>query len=194
LKYADTYQMSGTAGAVVTQQFRANSCFDPDYTGTGHQPRGFNQWCSANGPYQMYRVVATRVSIEALGDNGEFNTQLAAGFSDIVTIPTLPSGSATVNIAPNSELRGWKCAVVPGQSGPVTRMQFEAQIADIEGVMPASVLAEDNYAALYNANPADVSFFTVQTQCISAEAASTAVQIEMEFDVIFEQPVLLPAS
>jgi len=33
--------------------FRASSCFDPDFTGAGHQPRGFDQWKLL---YNMYIV------------------------------------------------------------------------------------------------------------------------------------------
>lgn len=40
LKYVETIHTSIAAGAYSQQVFRANSIYDPNYTGTGHQPWG----------------------------------------------------------------------------------------------------------------------------------------------------------
>jgi len=44
LRYATTFSLDpGIAGIPGVHTFRANSLFDPDVTGGGHQPRGFDQ-------------------------------------------------------------------------------------------------------------------------------------------------------
>lgn len=44
LKYVEFVQLNpGAAGAVATHVFSANGMYDPDITGSGHQPRGFDQ-------------------------------------------------------------------------------------------------------------------------------------------------------
>jgi len=193
LKYSDTYEMSSSSGSVVLQQFRANSLFDPDLTGTGHQPRGYDQWCSSTGPYQMYRVLAHRAVVRAsCSFNAALEGQIACGYSDLSSVPSLPS-SAMTNIGTQAELRGWKAAILPIGS-PTQTMAFEARIADIEGVAESSILSEDNYGALYNANPADVAFFSVQANIMAAGSGAIFVQVEHEFDVQFEQPILLASS
>lgn len=45
LKYADFFTLDvGVAGVIAIRNFRANGMYDPDATGAGHQPRGFDQW------------------------------------------------------------------------------------------------------------------------------------------------------
>lgn len=193
LKYSDTFEMSSTSGAVITQQFRANSLFDPDYTGIGHQPRGFDQWCSATGPYQVYRVLEHRVAVKASTSyNAQLEGQIVCGYSDLSTLPSLPSSAAT-NVSAQSELRGWKAAILP-IGAPVQRLDFDAKIADIEGVSESAVLSEDGYSAQYGANPTDIAWFSIQACCLTGGTGTVYVQVDMEFDVQFEQPILLAAS
>ena len=60
LRYHESFSLNpGTAGVPSFYTFRANSCYDPNYTGTGHQPRGYDQIMS------MYQYLAVReVQIE----------------------------------------------------------------------------------------------------------------------------------
>jgi hypothetical protein len=198
LRYVDTYSMASTAGSVATQQMRVNSLFDPDLTGTGHQPRGYDQWCSATGPYTVYRVLRSRVTVQAAirSNQTETNEQLmslACGYSDLSTIPSLPT-SAQATVSPYGELNGWKSALIPSGGAPTVKMAFQSPINQIEGVKPSSVLTEDDYAAAYNANPANTAFFTVKANGLDGFDAVLQVQLELEFDVQFEQPILLAAS
>ena len=63
LKYVQTLQpILITAGAPTVRQYRLNSVYDPDLTGAGHQPYGFDQWCSGFG-YQNYMVHAVKMCI-----------------------------------------------------------------------------------------------------------------------------------
>lgn len=44
---------------IGTYVFRANSCFDPDYTGAGHQPMGFDEWSAL---YNSYTVLGSKIN------------------------------------------------------------------------------------------------------------------------------------
>lgn len=59
LRYCETVQLNPTAAdAAVEYRFRANSVYDPDRTGTGHQPLYFDQLA---GLYESYEVVGSKI-------------------------------------------------------------------------------------------------------------------------------------
>jgi len=48
-----------SVGNVITYQtFNSFNCHDPDYTGSGHQPRGWDQWKAL---YKYYRVLSCSI-------------------------------------------------------------------------------------------------------------------------------------
>lgn len=52
LRYYETFELAaGTANTFSEYLFNANSIYDPDQTGTGHQPLGHDQWATFFGAY-----------------------------------------------------------------------------------------------------------------------------------------------
>jgi len=57
LRYSDYFQLTTTSGAVSTYVFAANGLYDPNITGTGHQPMGFDQLLQFYNHYQnLYKL------------------------------------------------------------------------------------------------------------------------------------------
>lgn len=68
LPYFDTGTIASAATiSFLAQQFRLRSCFDPDLTGVGHQPRGFDQWVAAG--YTHYRVRGVKLFAKMVMDS-----------------------------------------------------------------------------------------------------------------------------
>jgi hypothetical protein len=57
MRYRESLTMSSTAG-LGTYRFSMNSIFDPNVTGGGHQPLGYDQWAAF---YQQYEVKASHI-------------------------------------------------------------------------------------------------------------------------------------
>jgi hypothetical protein len=57
LKYCEVVTFSITAGSTSHQAFRANSIYDPNLTGTGHQPLGRDQLAEM---YDHYEVLSSQ--------------------------------------------------------------------------------------------------------------------------------------
>lgn len=66
LHYADVIQLSASAGSPGLWQFRMNSLYDPDYTGTGHQPQWFDQLSAV---YQYYKVLGSKITCTFIPNN-----------------------------------------------------------------------------------------------------------------------------
>lgn len=62
-KYAQTFTLTtGTVGVMGTQNsFRLNCMYDPDATGTGHQPYGYDQMVALYNGYQVKAVKVTLI-------------------------------------------------------------------------------------------------------------------------------------
>lgn len=61
LVYYDNVTLSALGAATLgTYIFSANGCYDPNITGTGHQPRGFDQVMAM---YDHYLVVGSKITV-----------------------------------------------------------------------------------------------------------------------------------
>ncbi len=79
LTYADNYRHDiGQNGSSAAQIFRADSIFDPDTTGTGHQPLMRDLWASQ---YDYYTVLACHYQIKLYNATADPVTYTAVGTS-----------------------------------------------------------------------------------------------------------------
>jgi len=71
LKYVGSFGLdSATASALATHTFSCNGLYDPDITGTGHQPYGFDQLMAL---YNHYEVLSSKIKI-TIADNNASNS------------------------------------------------------------------------------------------------------------------------
>jgi len=96
LRYCDFFVMTSGAGVISTQVFAANGLFDPDITGTGHQPMYRDTYA---GIYNNYVVIGSKITVTATVMEGDSTSIfILAGDDD----STPPSGILTRMEANNS--------------------------------------------------------------------------------------------
>lgn len=67
-RYAESFQVQpGTTSTLGTYQFRCNGMYDPNYSGAGHQPFGFDQMCTF---YKKYTVIGSKITVKAVLPSG----------------------------------------------------------------------------------------------------------------------------
>lgn len=61
LRYVEEINMNPGVGATTVHVFRANCCYDPNFTGVGHQPKGFDEGMNM---YDHFTVVGSKITVQ----------------------------------------------------------------------------------------------------------------------------------
>jgi len=140
LRYVAMYAFSTTAAAAAPQQFRCNSIFDVDYTGTGHQPYGHDQYAAI---YNSYFVRKCTIS----------------------AIPTVPfNGRTVIVLSDDAAISNTEdIAVELKDSTAVMQTQYQANQLKNTFVFSRMYDNQDKAAcsAKFGANPTQVAYFNL---------------------------------
>jgi len=76
LKYVEGFSLDPTVGVASMYVFRANSIYDPNYTGTGHQPMNRDLWSTL---YKRYTVVGAKINLRVFSSTTSASYGMMAG-------------------------------------------------------------------------------------------------------------------
>lgn len=170
-KYVDNLALSPTGGTPVYYQFRGNSIYDPDYTGTGTQPIGFDQWCNF---YDNYNVIASRIRVRA------YNTTITSGTTVNAILAVFPSVKQSYSITTDGAV-----GQVHGKNQITT---YNTQIANISNYMSThklygksrqSVLDDDGFSSAVSTNPTKDWYWNIVANNPD-ESTSITLRVEVE--------------
>lgn len=184
LRYADNVSITSTSGTMGSHLFRSNSCYDPDYTSTGHQPMGWDQWFLL---YNHYVVVGAKISVTCLSDNSA-DAPYAFGvyLTDSTTAPyTTWSGFREAR-------QGSQRLITGGATTNKTcSTTFSAKkfynVTDIKDNI-------DRLGALVNSDPTEGAYFVVYYQNITSYTDTTNFMVTIDYIVDFSEPKNLALS
>lgn len=154
-KYVQAFNMNpGAVGLPSYHVFRANSLYDPDLTGTGHQPRGYDQWCPVF--YNNWVIVGAKITVRFVS-TGETtikeNTYMVGiTLSEDTVVPSsamdeMEKAKSSYRTLTNSGSSG-KAMVSKGYSAKKFWKQKD-------------LLGDPNQRGVYNANPSKTARWTV---------------------------------
>lgn len=187
LRYSTKLLLVPPVGNLYAEHvFRANSVFDPDLTGVGHQPRGFDEM---NLFYERWRVVGSKIKVYGAGvqsddmyvgvfNGGLENSMLFTGPSDF-----LPEVSQVAY--------KWVAASTHGTSSA-----FNFQKSYNPKKMSGYTATSPEYTGSVAADPAIVHHFVVFCALPQQIAAGTAqaMNVVIDYDVMFFDPkIILPS-
>lgn len=192
LRYAETYTLTtGAAGVVGAVQLMVlNGIYDPNATGVGHQPYGFDQLTPFYG-YYLVHATKYRIMCTTIGSTAE----VAVVFQIYPAVSGVSITGSSVDAATEKST----CTVFPlGPSG-VDRARLiegKAQMHNVFGVTPAQYKSEQSqYGAAVTTGPTTGAYLEVGAASYSGVSGTTiSVQIVLDFDVEFFQPKTLPQS
>lgn len=186
LRYAESLITvnGGAAGTSDAYVFSANGLFDPNITGVGHQPRGFDQYM---GLYTYYVVVASRITVKYSPSPSETLNQM---------IGLAPIAVATENTDPKDYMESQGCVwdfLRPGTSGASKTLKVEVDLKNWFGVR--DVIDDDLLRGDSSQNPSRQLYYHVWASAIQASDPSAIdVNAILEYDVIFFTPTEVGGS
>lgn len=165
------------------QIFNLSSLYDPDTTGTGHQPMGFDQLIPL---YDHYTVHRAKVRVTFTSNDATYPQFAVLALSDT---STLPSNLGTV--IENGRCQ-YKILGPRGGSKQVVELTLEV---DHSQFFARSVFAGDKYMGTASTSPSDAVFLHVGLQGYAATDTNGAyVFTEIIYESRLSEPKLLAAS
>jgi len=172
LRYSDNFFLTSASGAVASYVFSANGLYDPNITGTGHQPMGFDQMMQF---YNHYCVTWARATIVAVNQSTGFPCQLVirqdSTNTPITSIDRIleAGGSAYTHLD------------LYGSTNSQKELSLIVNVPKLQGVTLDNALADATLRGDASANPTEQTYFHIQ---IFNSFGSTISAVN--FDIIIE--------
>lgn len=150
--------------------FNLNSIFDPNRTGTGHQPYAFDTLATL---YNRYRVISCGYRLQVAGDA---NTAICMS-----AIPTnelfAPSTISEVRENPRAKY------IQQNVGASSVTLSNKCYIPSLVGRTKSQYMADDRYQALVTGSPQELAILNIKTNNTADQAFPTKVQVLLEFSV-----------
>jgi hypothetical protein len=181
LKYVETLDVNLSANIVTSYEFRTNSVYDPNYTGGGHQPLGFDEISTF---YNKYRVLGFRYHVSApIIPNSTTGQNVTVG-------ALIANGAYTLSLPSAQELPFSKFYSA-GAPSPGVHLRGGMDLTKIAAHREEYKI-DDRFAALINGSPTEVIDFHVFWYP-NADGYQRAT-ITLLYDVEFYDPNRLGSS
>ncbi len=181
LRYSVVNSAVHSSGTAQIYRFRGNSVYDPDYTGTGHQPVGFDEFSAF---FQYYRVVASKIIL--------IISSITTDTPVIVTVRPVRELVATSSWIPAVEAPRCAFEYIPTVYIPSVRLENHATM---KVVFSGQDSTDQDFGSVISANPAKEWYWEILSQTYDGTTASTVrYQAVVEYDVIFSQKQVLGTS
>lgn len=179
LNYNTALNLVTAIGGYASYTFRANSVYDPDYTGSGHQPMGFDTWASQ---YNHYVVLGSKITCKFV------NATTGGGIASYVgcqlkSAPTSPH--AAVNALLEEDPFGYKITNNAREPLEVVRKYSTKRYHRVTNV-------NDNIGRLganVGANPTEEGFYHVWVSPLdnNNQTVNMFIDIRIEYIVQFSE-------
>jgi len=172
-RYADNINFAAAAAGTATYSFRANGMYDPDYSGTGHQPLYFDQLAAV---YDHFTVLKSWIKITVTNTTA-YPAMFNAFLNDDVTVTPTSVLTRAEQSAANTRL-------ITKEGGPVVfYLSFDAY-----KVFGGSVLGNDNLQGTSSADPTEQSIYTLScTSTDGAQATACSALIEIVYTAVWDE-------
>lgn len=179
LKYAETINVAINASGLGSYLYSCNGMFDPNITGTGHQPMYFDQFTAM---YNHYTVLKSMIKVTVVA-NTTGATIFSLGQDD----------DTTINAATNYtiwERPGFQTKVVNAPVNPENTSLWSKW--DAKKVFGADAQSDPTLQGSATANPSEQTFYVIYFDATPSSYVTCLVEIW--YDVVWDEYVSMVAS
>jgi hypothetical protein len=196
MRYADLIFLDASAlgsGVPTIHHFRANSVYDPDLTGTGHQPRGFDEHAAL---YDHYTVIGSK--IRATFESDVDNRSTAGQYCFLMLQDTAGTPTNLVDILEEGDRNkiGYRpLNSVTGKSVSLTKKFSPYKLFGIP--KKDSLISNADLTPQVGSNPPEDAIFTVgviSNRTTSTDPPKLVCRVEIEYIVLFSEKRPMPSS
>lgn len=175
MRYVENISINPGFGLAGVYVVSANGMYDPNFTGTGHQPRGFDQIMSM---YDHYTVIGSKIVVE-FTPTGNYNSTIFVSLKDSVT-----------GLTANDYLEGRNVSsavLQPTGNGHVKTLSKTFSARKFLGVshpMSSSLLRGSD-----TSNPSEQAYYHIGIKALQAvDESEVQINFRVEYLVIYTEP------
>lgn len=173
MKYAEAFETNVANAYNFT--FNLNSIYDPNRTGTGHQPYGHDQLALL---YNRYRVIGCRYVVQAYSGSSPIRFGILPA-NEVKSVGTVSELIENPRAQYKLQIPGGNTQVIKGN----------AYIPAITGRSKTQYMSDDRYQASFGASPAELAILNICALTMAEVGVTVQFQITLEylvevFDVI----------
>jgi len=176
LRYCDIHQLTSTAGSIGKQLYNINSTFDPDQTGTGHQPMYRDTYA---GIYDQYAVVSAKITVIFISN--------AATSAMLVGTVVDDDSSTSSTFQTLCEQSTGEHYLIPNSTGSLNNHKFVINWS-AKNHLGIDPYASETYKTAVASNPTEIS--TLLCWAYPADGSSTTsttIFVEVEQTVLWTE-------
>lgn len=163
MKYAEIRTVAGPiGGGLVQYNWNLNSIYDPNLSGIGHQPYGYDQLADL---YNRYRVFRVDYAISA------YNTDGSVNYSVIAALPANEALTGTLGVSEIMENPRAKY-ITQAPNAALKVLKGSISLPSLVGRSKAQYLADDRYQAQWASSPAEQAVLNVMAGTISGSGGN----------------------
>lgn len=176
----------GVAGIPAVYVYKANSLFDPNDTGTGHQPMGFDQVMPFFDKYMVIHA-AIRVSFA--------NSETSNNDGLLVAIKISDDSSGISNLQDEIERGLTKYKIMSAASGDNGTCVMTSQVSPHKFLGISNPTSNENLKGTISTSPTEGVYFQIIAQPMSGtNVAAVRLSVQIDFTALFMEPKDLTTS
>jgi len=184
-KYSDIYSESLATVTGTNQVMNLNSIFDPDRTGTGHQPYGYDTMATL---YNRYRVLSVDYKITFHAETLGFYIVVLPSNGALATAITNLASFTLACESPESVVR---CQGVGADDVIITG---SIKLNQLNGVTLTEYLADDRFQSLFGASPGELILLNIGTYNGTGSTLGVDFSVEIIYHTDVHDPFMLAQS